>query len=118
MISNRNFLILSVLLFSIGCITVYDTPPIESKNRVAPVVTSQFPSIQTISITSIDQYREISSDSAVDIVITGIRNKVRVISGTKVNRITLTGTDNQLILPLGVSPPISDTGIRNVIQYS
>ncbi len=73
--------------------------------------------IKEIVISGIDKIEEVYSDVPVDLIISGIRNKVTVLEGTEINSITISGVDITLILPKGSHPEIADSGIDTQIKY-
>ena len=73
--------------------------------------------IKKITISGIDNIEEISSDVPVDLVISGVRNQITVIKGTKVNSIRVSGVDIVIILPKGSNPEITDSGVRTQIRH-
>jgi len=73
--------------------------------------------IETIPISGIGDYVEVSSQNTVILVVSGIENNVKVVKGTNIQKIVLFGINNNIALPSGATPEIQKSGVDNVILY-
>ena len=70
---------------------------------------------QTISISGVGKYQEINSDKPVRLIISGSSNTIKVLEGTQVEDIIVSGTGIILRLPRSAKPKITDSGVGTVI---
>lgn len=73
--------------------------------------------IDTIAITGLNQVKEISNENPIAILISGMDNEIKIIKGTEVKTIVISGNRNIILLPEGSSPELIDGGLNNQLKY-
>ena len=98
--------VMSVLIF--GCVLL------ESDNSPDTKKTD----VKKIDLSGKGQIQEISSETPVLLVVSGVNNTITVKEGTSVQEIDISGVDIKIKLPHGATPKITDSGIRTQITYN
>ena len=73
---------------------------------------------QTVPISGVQKYTEVNYNTPIKLVISGVQNTIKVVKGTQVNTLVVSGVGNTVYLPIESSPIIIDSGVStNIIYY-
>lgn len=97
-----------------------NTAPITQDRDYNTVINSQIPNtsdIQIYTISGIQKYSEITNPKPIKLIVSGIRNTVKINQNTVVKEIVVSGINNTIYIPSDCSPIIRDSGIKTKIIY-